>query len=130
LDLGRRSQLPYAIFEYQKNHQDEQILRAQILIEKNYSREISMETLARGIGMGLRNFKRRFRKATGDSPLAYLQRYRVEAAKRLLENTQGSVAEICYQIGYEDLGFFRAIFKRQVGLTPNEYRQRIRPKIR
>lgn len=128
LDLGRRSQLPYAIFEYQKHHQDEQILKAQNLIEKNFSREVSIDVLANHIGMGLRNFKRRFRKATGDSPLAYLQRYRVEAAKRLLENTQGTITEVSYQIGYEDTGFFRQIFKRQVGLTPHEYRERIRPK--
>ncbi len=130
LDLGRRSQMPYAIFEYQKHHQDEQILKAQNLMEKNYAREINMDTLASQIGMGLRNFKRRFRKATGDSPLAYLQRYRIEAAKRLLENAPSTIAEICYQIGYEDLGFFRQIFKRQVGLTPFEYRERIRPKQR
>ena len=127
LDLGRSSQMPYAIFEYQKHHQDEQILKAQNLIEKNYAQEIHMDTLADQIGMSLRNFKRRFRKATGDTPLAYLQRYRIEAAKRLLENTQINIAEICYEVGYEDLSFFRRIFKRQVGLTPSEYRQRIRP---
>lgn len=127
LDLGRRSQTPYAIFEYQKHHHDEQILKAQDLIEKNYARELNMDALAGQAGMGLRNFKRRFRKATGDSPLSYLQRYRIEAAKRLLENTQGNIAEVCYRVGYEDLGFFRRIFKRQVGLTPHEYRQRIRP---
>jgi transcriptional regulator GlxA family with amidase domain len=127
LDLGRRSQTPYAIFEYQKHHQDKQILKAQNLIEKNYAGEFNMDTLADQIGMGLRNFKRRFRSATGDSPRAYIQRYRIEAAKRLLENTRSTISEICYQIGYEDMGFFRRIFKRQVGLTPYEYRQRIRP---
>jgi transcriptional regulator GlxA family with amidase domain len=127
LDLGRRSQTPYAIFEYQKHHQDEQILKAQNLIEKNYAGEFNMDVLADQIGMGLRNFKRRFRSATGDSPLAYIQRYRIEAAKRLLENTRSTISEICYQIGYEDMGFFRRIFKRQVGLTPYEYRQRIHP---
>ena len=94
MDLGRRSQMPYAIFEYQKHHQDESILKAQNLMEKNYAREMNMDTLASQIGMGLRNFKRRFRKATGDSPLAYLQRYRIEAAKRLLENAPSTIAEI------------------------------------
>ena len=129
LDLGRKSQLPYAIFEYQKQHLDEQILRAQNLIEKNYSEELNIETLAKQIGMGPRNFKRRFRKATGDSPLSYLQRYRVEAAKRLLENTPETISEISARIGYEDPGFFRQIFKRQIGFSPNEYRERIRPKM-
>ena len=128
LDLGRRSQIPYAIFEYQKHHQDDQILRAQNLIEKNYAGTVSMDGLAGEIGMSLRNFKRRFRKATGDSPLAYVQRYRIETAKRLLEHTGRSITEIGFQIGYEDLAFFRRIFKRQVGLTPYEYRQRTHPK--
>jgi transcriptional regulator GlxA family with amidase domain len=129
LNLGRKSQLPYAIFEYQKQHQDGPILRAQNLIEKNYSREVNIETLADHIGLGLRNFKRRFRKATGDSPLSYLQRYRIEAAKRLLENTPETISEISARIGYEDPGFFRQIFKRQMGLSPHEYRERIRPKM-
>jgi transcriptional regulator GlxA family with amidase domain len=129
LDLGRRSQTPYAIFEYQKHHQDKEILKAQILIEKNFSQEMNIDLLADQSGLGLRNFKRRFRKATGDSPLVYLQRVRVEAAKRLLENSRDNIVEIGLQIGYEDPGFFRQIFKRQVGLTPNEYRQRIRPDI-
>jgi transcriptional regulator GlxA family with amidase domain len=127
LDLGRTSQVPYAIFEYQKHHCDEQVLAAQTFIEKNYSSEMNVDGLADEVGMSPRNFKRRFRKATGDSPLAYLQRYRVEAAKRLLENTPLSIAEVCYRVGYEDLGFFRRIFKRHVGINPFEYRQRVQP---
>ena len=63
----------------------------------------------------------------GDSPLTYLQRFRVEAAKRLIENTPESISEICYRIGYEDIAFFRRIFKRYVGITPHEYRKRIHP---
>jgi len=126
LDMGRRSQLPYAIFEYQKHHKDEQILKSQTFMERNYSKQISMDHLAADVGMSFRNFKRRFRKATGDSPLAYLQRYRIEAAKRLLENTGDSISEISCQVGYEDVGFFRRVFKRYLGITPNEYRGRLR----
>jgi transcriptional regulator GlxA family with amidase domain len=127
LDIGRTSQVPYAIFEYQKQHKDRQILDAQTFMERNYPRQVNLDELAAGVGMSLRNFKRRFRKATGDSPLTYLQRFRVEAAKRLLENTHKSIAEICNEIGYEDIAFFRRIFKRYVGITPYEYRQRIHP---
>lgn len=127
LDMGRTSQIPYAVFEYQKHHKDAQILKAQAFMEKNFSQELNMGDLAERVGMSLRNFKRRFGRATGDSPLTYLQRYRVEAAKRLMENTRQSVSEICYQVGYDDVGFFRRIFKRYVGIAPNEYRKRIRP---
>jgi transcriptional regulator GlxA family with amidase domain len=130
LDLGRTSQVPYAIFEYQKHHNDKQILAAQAFIGKNYSRQMNVDGLADRVGMSPRNFKRRFGSATGDSPLAYLQRYRVEAAKRLLESTSLGVAEICYRVGYENLGFFRRIFKRHVGINPFEYRQRVRPGFR
>lgn len=127
LDMGRTSQVPYAIFEYQKQHKDRQILDAQSFMEKNYSRQVNLDELAAGVGMSLRNFKRRFRRATGDSPLTYLQRFRVEAAKRLIENTPESISEICYRIGYEDPAFFRRIFKRYVGISPYEYRKRIHP---
>jgi transcriptional regulator GlxA family with amidase domain len=128
LDIGRTSQLPYAVFEYQKQHKDNQILRAQTFLEKNHAQQFSMDDLAARVGMSLRNLKRRFRKATGDSPLSYLQRFRVEAAKRLLENTRKSISEICYQIGYEDIAFFRGVFKRYVGITPHEYRKRLQPR--
>jgi transcriptional regulator GlxA family with amidase domain len=127
LDIGRTSQTPYAIFEYQKQHKDDSVLRAQTFIEKNFAQEVNMKDLAPRVGMSLRNFKRRFRRATGDSPLTYLQRFRVESAKRLFENSQKSISEICYQIGYEDIAFFRRIFKRYVGLPPHEYRKRIQP---
>jgi len=128
LDMGRTSQVPYAIFEYQRQHKDQQILDAQTFMEKNYPEHVNLEDLAARVGMSLRNFKRRFRKATGDSPLIYLQRFRVEAAKRLLQSTPKSVSEVGYQIGYEDMAFFRRIFKRYVGVSPYDYRQRIHPR--
>ncbi|MEW5736878.1 MAG: GlxA family transcriptional regulator [Thermodesulfobacteriota bacterium] len=126
LSMGRSSQLPYAIFEYQKKHGDPVILKAQNLMEESYSENLSVERMAGTLGMSPRNFKRRFKTATGDSPLSYLQRYRVEAAKRMAEQTQLSVAEIAAAVGYEDAVFFRALFKRHTGLTPNEYRLRFR----
>ena len=128
LDLGRTSQVPYAIFEYQKQHKDNQTLKAQTFVEKNLAQPVNVDDLAARVGMSLRNFKRRFRKATGDSPLIYLQRFRVEAAKRLFENTHKSISEICNQIGYEDIAFFRRIFKRYVGIAPHEYRKRLQPR--
>jgi transcriptional regulator GlxA family with amidase domain len=128
LDLGRTSQVPYAVFEFQKQHKDMQILRAQTFVEKNFTQPVTMDDLAARVGMSVRNFKRRFRSATGDSPLTYVQRFRVEAAKRLFENTYKSISEVCYQVGYEDIAFFRRIFKRYVGIAPHEYRKRLQPR--
>ncbi len=125
LDIGRTSQTPYVIFEYQKQHKDQPVLKAQTFIENNFAQQVDMKDLAARVGMSMRNFKRRFRRATGDSPLCYLQRFRVEAAKRQFEDTHKSISEICYQIGYEDIAFFRRIFKRYVGIAPHDYRKRI-----
>jgi transcriptional regulator GlxA family with amidase domain len=125
LEMGRASQVPFAIFEYQKHHKDKEILRVQNLMEQTDGGKLSMEKLAEEAGMSLRNFKRRFRGATGESPLAYLQRYRIEKAKRLLENPANNIAEVSRRIGYENTGFFRDLFKRHTRMTPNAYRERL-----
>jgi transcriptional regulator GlxA family with amidase domain len=129
LEMGRASQVPFAIFEYQKHHKDREILLAQNLMEKHYDGEVNIHQLAGKAGMSLRNFKRRFREATGESPLAYLQRYRIEKAKRLLENPTHSIAEVSYRIGYENVDFFRDLFKRHVHMTPQAFRQRLLKKV-
>ena len=74
--------------------------------------------------MSLRNFVRRFKQATGDSPLHYLQKLRVAAAKRMLENEHRSMQEISDAVGYQDVAFFRKVFQRHTGISPSEYRQR------
>lgn len=74
--------------------------------------------------MSRRTFERRFKSATGDSPLQYLQRVRVEAAKRILETENRSFDEIAYAVGYEDRSFFRKIFTQIAGITPRVYRQK------
>ncbi len=124
LDMGRRSQIPYAVFEFQKRHQDDEIRNAQDEIEKNYQQTINFDQLASKVGMSERNFKRRFKKATGDTALSYLQRYRIAAAKRMIENSRMNIAEISYAVGYEDVSFFRSLFKRYERIAPNEYKNR------
>lgn len=124
LDMGRTSQTPYAIFEFQKNHQDREILKAQLWIEEHFSQEIVLEELADLCSMSIRNFKRRFKKATGDTPLGYVQRFRIEAAKRLLRKSRQGIEEIGYETGYNDTGFFREIFKRYTGISPAAYRRK------
>ena len=74
--------------------------------------------------MGPRNFIRRFKAATGRVPGAYIQTLRVSAAKELLEIGASSIQAVCAKIGYEDIGFFRNLFKRHTGMTPGEYRER------
>jgi len=125
LEMGRASQVPFAIFEFQKHHKDREILSAQNLMEKHYDGEMNIPQLAGKAGMSLRTFKRRFREATGEAPLAYLQRYRIEKAKRLLENPGHNIAEVSYRVGYENVDFFRSLFKRYTRMSPNTYRQRL-----
>jgi transcriptional regulator GlxA family with amidase domain len=123
-DIGRTLQAPYAIFQYQKDHKDTQILAVQKLLEKDFGRDYPYEALARRFGMSRRTFERRFKAATGDTPLIYLQRVRVEAAKHLLESRDLSFDEIAYRVGYEDSSAFRKLFLKQTGLRPREYRKR------
>lgn len=125
-DIGRVSQAPYSCFNFQKNHNDEPVLKTQRLLEKNYHTNVDIEQLAQQNGMSRRNFERRFKNATGDTPLIYLQRARVEEAKKILEAENKSFDEISYQVGYEDSSFFRKIFIKHTGLRPTEYRTKFK----
>ncbi|MBN1380605.1 MAG: helix-turn-helix domain-containing protein [Deltaproteobacteria bacterium] len=125
-DMGRSSQAPYSVFQFQKNHLDQAIGNSQKWIEKNYDREIDMNAVAKIHGMSRRTFERRFKKATGDTPLLYLQRTRIEAAKRKLESNINTFDEISYQVGYENSSHFRELFKKHTGLLPTEYQKKFR----
>lgn len=122
-DMGRTSQAPYSVFRFQKNHTDEAIKASQQWIEENFSREVDLSRLATRHGMSRRTFERRFKHATGDTPLFYLQRTRVEAAKRLLENGHDSFDAISHQLGYENSGHFREVFRKHTGLLPTVYQK-------
>jgi transcriptional regulator GlxA family with amidase domain len=123
-DIGRTTQAPYAIFDFQKDHDDDRILAVQEWIEANFGQEQSYDKLAQKFGMSRRTFERRFKAATGDTPLFYLQRIRVEAAKRMLEGGDLSFDEITYQVGYEDSSSFRKVFSKQTGLRPSAYQKK------
>jgi len=120
----RHTQSPYFIFDYQKNHADLVVKKAQSHMEENFTEPISLESLAKTLAISPRHFARRFKNATGDSPLLYLQRIRIEAAKQKLEKTMQSVDEITQHVGYEDPNSFRKLFKKNTGLSPREYRNR------
>jgi transcriptional regulator GlxA family with amidase domain len=123
-DIGRTMQAPYSIFQFQKDHQDARILAVQKLMEDNCDQNYPYEELASKSGMSRRTFERRFKAATGDTPLIYLQRVRVEKAKSMLENLALSFDEVAYSVGYQDSVAFRKIFRKQTGLLPGEYRRR------
>jgi transcriptional regulator GlxA family with amidase domain len=123
-DMGQRSQVPYSVFQFQKNHGDEGIKITQQWIENNYTREVDFDIVSKKHGMSRRTFERRFKKATGETPLVYLQLTRVEAAKRILETKGGTFDEICHQVGYETSSYFREIFKKHTGLLPTEYQKK------
>ena len=122
VDKNKSSQNSYAIFSTQKNHSDENILKTQQFIEKNYSESINIDSLSEIAFTSKRNFIRRFKKATGNTPKEYIQRVRIEAAKRNLEATSSTILEIIDQVGYEDYSSFRKLFLRYTGLSMSKYR--------
>ena len=124
VDMNKPPQTAYAILAGQRAHADAEILRAQGLMESALGAGSSVGDLSSKIAMSRRTFVRRFTRATGSSPREYLQRVRVEAAKRALEETRRSVVSIAAEIGYTDPVAFRKLFARLTGLTPADYRRR------
>jgi len=124
LDIGRDSQSQFAIFRGQRSHADTDIQRVQDYIEKNYEDKITVEDLANVIHLGRRTFERRFKDATNNTPIEYIQRVRIEAAKKYFEASRKNVSEVMYDVGYTDTKAFRDIFKKITGLTPIEYRNK------
>ena len=120
----RLLQSPYMIFHGQKAPQGEKILEAQEWMEANVHDALNVEQVAAEIGLGTRTFLRRFKQATGDTPVMYLQRLRAEKPKHLLETTQLTVDDITYEVGYEDSSSFRRLFKKITGLSPGAYRKK------
>jgi len=123
IDNVRPQQSAYVMWTVPKNHTDEQILRVQEWLEQSYSQAVKIDDLAVHFGFGVRNFKRRFKEATGQTPLSYLQNIRLERAKYLLETTRRTLNSITYDVGYEDSNSFRRLFRSRVGMSPAEYRQ-------
>ncbi|MFD0763496.1 GlxA family transcriptional regulator [Mucilaginibacter lutimaris] len=124
LEIDRKSQSPFIMFNGQKTHEDEPIKKAQEFIEANITEKISVEDLALKYAIGKRHFERRFKKATNNSPLEYIQRVKVEAAKKHLESSRKNVNEVMYDVGYSDTKAFRTVFKKITGLSPVEYKNK------
>lgn len=124
IDIERKSQTQFAIFVGQKQHGDDAVVNAQEFIEQNYQDKLTVDELSEKNSIGRRTFERRFKKSTGNSVIEYIQRVRVEAAKRQLEAGKKTINEVIYDIGYADVNAFRTVFKKYTGLSPVDYRNK------
>jgi len=124
IEIERKSQSPFAIFIGQKVHDDEPIKNAQLFMENNISNKLSVDQLSEMFAISRRNFERRFKKATSNTPVEYLQRVKIEAAKKSLESSRENVNEVMYSVGYSDSKAFRTMFKKITGLSPVNYRNK------
>lgn len=122
IDIDRESQSPFMMFKGQKSHEDMLVLKAQNYIEKNFREKITVETLCENLNLSRRTFERRFKKATSNTILEYIQRVKIEAAKKNLENGLKTVNEVMYDVGYGDQKAFRDVFKKITGMTPVNYK--------
>jgi transcriptional regulator GlxA family with amidase domain len=124
IDIDRNSQSAFMLFTGQKDHGDEAVMQAQEFIEANYQEKITVDDLADRVAVGRRSFERRFKAATGNTVVEYLQRVKIEAAKRSFETSRKNIGEVMYDVGYTDTKAFRDVFKKITGLTPVEYRNK------
>ena len=130
IDTPRTWQSGYSTPPRRSGHGDGKILEGQHWLHKNFANNFHFDELARRIGMSPRNFARRFKQATGETPLTYLHKLRIAESKRLLEQDYTTIQEIARNVGYDDLIFFRRLFRRYAGVSPQAYRQNFGTKIR
>ncbi|MEP7169489.1 MAG: helix-turn-helix domain-containing protein [Bacteroidota bacterium] len=122
IEMDRNSQSEFTIFTGQKLHGDEMVKKAQTYIESNLDEKITVEHLSSKFSVGRRNFDRRFIKATGNTPVEYSQRVRIESAKKAFESSRKTINEVMYQVGYSDVKAFREVFRKITGMSPIEYK--------
>ena len=124
IEIERGSQSPFIIFNGQKEHEDEPIKKAQVFIENNFQKRITVDELASMLALSRRNLERRFKKATANTTVEYIQRVKVEVAKMSLESSRENINEVMYKVGYTDSKAFRTTFKKITGLSPLQYRSK------
>lgn len=124
IDIERDSQSPFIMFKGQKEHEDEQVKKAQEFIESSFKEKITVGQLASMFALSRRSLERRFKKATANTIVEYIQRVKVEAAKMSLESSRENINEVMYNVGYSDPKAFRTTFKRITGLSPVQYRNK------
>jgi transcriptional regulator GlxA family with amidase domain len=122
IEMDRNTQSEFAMFSGQKQHDDEMVKQAQTYIEKHLEEKIIIEELSSKFNVGRRNFDRRFIKATGNTPIEYTQRVKIEAAKKAFETNRKTIHEVMYEVGYADAKAFREVFRKITGMSPLEYK--------
>jgi transcriptional regulator GlxA family with amidase domain len=126
IDLSRSEQSAYATLRTKKYHQDPEILHIQEWLETHFSENISVTEISTQVNLSPRTFIRRFKKATEQNPLEYLQTLRIEAAKKKLESSSDGIERIVSQVGYDDLSSFTRLFKKHTGLSPSQYSKKFK----
>ncbi len=115
--------------DHNTNHPDEEILQAQLWMQNNLSKSVRIIDMSEQFGMSPRNFSRRFKIAIGKTPMQYLHELRLNSAKDLLQSSNLSVGEIADKIGYNDVSHFSKLFRRELSITPRDYRTTVRAKL-
>ena len=123
IDFRREYASEFIAVGGQTYHHDESILLVQQWMEMHFSTPINLQQLADRANMSLRTFKRRFKEATGETPMQFLQILRLEQGKDMLQHTQKNVSEVAWAVGYEDAGHFNRLFKRHFDTTPAKWRK-------
>lgn len=129
IDIDRHSQSPFIMFKGQSNHTDEPVKKAQKFIENNFQNKILVDQLSLMFAVGRRSFERRFKKATNNTVTEYIQRVKIEAAKKSFETSRKNIYEVMYDVGYSDTKAFRGVFKKVTGMTPIDYRNKYNKEV-
>ena len=124
VEMDRYSQSEFIIFKGQKEHGDEVVKKAQQVLETNLHDKVSIDELCNQFAVSRRNFDRRFIKATGNTPLEYSQRVKIEIAKKSFETTRKTISEVMYEVGYSDDKAFREVFKKFTSMSPIDYKKK------
>lgn len=129
IDIKRESQSQFIVFKGQKTHTDEEVKRAQKFIENNFQEKFTIDDLSEKFALSRRSLERRFKKATNNTVIEYIQRVKVEAAKKSFETSRKNITEVMFDVGYSDTKAFRGVFKKLTGMTPLDYRSKYNKEI-
>ena len=124
IDIDKASQSPFIIFQGQREHEDVPVKKAQEIIEQNFQEKLNIDELAAQLAISRRSLERRFKKATSNTISEYIQRVKIEAAKKELESGMKNINEVMYDVGYNDIKSFRSTFKKITGISPVKYRNK------
>jgi len=124
LDVGRNTQSPFMMFKGERDHEDDLVVRAQEYIEQNFKNKLTVDHLSDKFGIVRRTFERRFKKSTRNTVVEYIQRVKIEAAKKSFETSRKPIYDVMYDVGYTDAKAFRDVFKKITGMPPVDYRNK------